>query len=341
MTKIDTQRLERLQKKMAGENLAALVCRLPENVVYLTDYWPHHGFSVAVLPREGKPMLFLPEVELDYSNPDWTDTMPFGWGLLKDGDLYENYQRLLTQASQKLGLKGKRVGVEQSFEVVAPTYRTAEPVVPAKPWADLLAAVFADASLVDITGFIQEVRAVKSDYELGKMRIANEIAESALNKVLGQAGTRHDRSRCRGDGRIPHPRRWPRLQGCPPGARPVRSGRWPGRQHQGHPARPILDLHDPGRRFRDDRAGHRGRRLLVRPDLHGSGWEAERPPEGGLQPPARGPAGCRGPDARRRFLLRSRSGCPSSTWKKPAWANISSTSPDTASGCATTSSFLS
>ena len=42
-----------LQKKMAEEDLAALVCRLPENVVYLTDYWPHHGFSVAVLPREG------------------------------------------------------------------------------------------------------------------------------------------------------------------------------------------------------------------------------------------------------------------------------------------------
>ena len=108
MTIIDTVRLDRLQKKMASEDLAALVCRLPENVVYLTDYWPHHGFSVAVLPREGKPMLFVPEVELDYSNPEWTDTMPFGWGLLKDGDLYENYQRLLSLASQKLGLKGKR-----------------------------------------------------------------------------------------------------------------------------------------------------------------------------------------------------------------------------------------
>jgi Xaa-Pro dipeptidase len=123
---------------------------------------------------------------LDYSNPQWTDTMPFGWGLLKDGDLYQNYQRLLSQASQKLGLSGKRVGVEQSFEVVAPSYRTAEPVVPAKPWADLLSGVFADATLVDITGFIQEVRAVKSDYELAKMRLANEIAESALNKTLAR-----------------------------------------------------------------------------------------------------------------------------------------------------------
>jgi Xaa-Pro dipeptidase len=184
MAKIDTVRLSRLQNKMAGEDLAALVCRLPENVVYLTDYWPHHGFSVAVLPREGKPMLFLPEVELDYSDPEWTDTMPFGWGLLKDGDLYENYRHLLSLAIQKLGLKGKRIGVEQSFEVVAPTYRTAEPVVPAKPWADLLKSVFADSTLVDITGFLQGIRATKSDYELEKLRIANEISESAMNKAI-------------------------------------------------------------------------------------------------------------------------------------------------------------
>jgi Xaa-Pro dipeptidase len=184
MTAIDKARLERLQKKMADENLAALVCRLPENVVYLTDYWPHHGFSVAVMPREGKPLLFLPEVELDYSNPDWTDTMPFGWGLLKDGDLYENYERLLGMANQKLNLTGKRIGVEKSFEVIAPTYRAAEPVVPAKPWNDLLDVVFAKTTLVDITGFLQGVRAIKSDYELGKLRIANEIAESALLKTL-------------------------------------------------------------------------------------------------------------------------------------------------------------
>jgi Xaa-Pro aminopeptidase len=186
MTEIDTTRLARLQKQMAEESLHALVCRLPENVVYLTDYWPHHGFSVAVLPREGKPLLFIPEVELDYSNPDWTDTMPFGWGLLKDGDLYENYNHLLSKTAQKLGLAGKRVGVEKSFEVVAPSYRTAEPVVPAQPWKDLIDTVFAKSTQVDITNFLQELRAIKSDYELNKLRIANQVAEMALGKTLSK-----------------------------------------------------------------------------------------------------------------------------------------------------------
>ncbi|MBT9165657.1 MAG: putative peptidase [Chloroflexi bacterium] len=184
MTEREQIRLERLQAKMAAEDLAALVCRLPENVIYLTDYWPHHGFSVAVLPREGKPMLFVPEVEEEYAQNGWAEVTTFGWGLLKDGGLYENYRRLLTQARQKLGMEGKKVGVEKSFEVVGPTYRSAEPVVPAAPWNNLLADLFSDAELVDAFGLLQGARAIKTDYELRKLKIANEIAEMGIRYAL-------------------------------------------------------------------------------------------------------------------------------------------------------------
>ncbi len=111
---------------------------------------------------------------------------PFGWGLLKDGDLYENYRRLLGQAHAKLGLKGASVGVEKSFEVVGPTYRAAEPVVPAAPWSGLLDEVFADANQVDATDLLQTTRAIKTDYELEKLRIANEIAEMGMNEFLAK-----------------------------------------------------------------------------------------------------------------------------------------------------------
>ncbi len=186
MAKRDTVRLERLQQKMKAAGLDALVCRLPENVVYLTDYWPHHGFSVAVLPTSGKPQLLLPEVEAEYADADWAEVIQFGWGLLKDGDLYDNYRRLLAQAHDRLGLKGAKVGVEKSFEVIGSTYRSAEPVVPAGPWAYLLEQVFADATLVDATDLLQTTRAVKSEYELAKLRVANEIAELGMKAFLAQ-----------------------------------------------------------------------------------------------------------------------------------------------------------
>ncbi len=186
MARPDTVRLERVRQKMKQAGVDALVCRLPENVVYLTDYWPHHGFSVAVLPTSGKPLLMLPEVETEYADSDWAEVIPFGWGLLKDGDLYENYRRLLRQAHDRLSLKGARVGVEKSFEVVGASYRSAEPVVPAAPWSLLLESVFADATLCDGGDVLQNARAVKSNYELGKLRIANEIAELGMDAFLAE-----------------------------------------------------------------------------------------------------------------------------------------------------------
>jgi Xaa-Pro dipeptidase len=182
----DRARIERLQKKMVEEGLDALVCRLSENIVYLTDYWPHHGFSVALITRDGKPLLFAPEVEIEYTKADWAEVTPFGWGLLKDGDLYENYRRLLSEAFDRFGLKGKKVGVERSFEVIAPTYRMAEPVVPSGPWHTLLNEILAEANLVDITDFLQSVRSIKTEYELSKMRIANEIAEMGMLDAISK-----------------------------------------------------------------------------------------------------------------------------------------------------------
>jgi Xaa-Pro dipeptidase len=186
MAENERARIERLQKKMAEEGLDALVCRISENVVYLTDYWPHHGFSVALITRDAKPLLFVPEVEVEYTKSDWAEVIPFGWGLLKDGDLYENYSRLLSEARDRFSLKGKKVGMEGSFEVIAPTYRMAEQVVPCGPWRGLLNKIFAPATLVDATDFLQTVRSIKTDYELSKLRIANEIAEMGLLDTLSK-----------------------------------------------------------------------------------------------------------------------------------------------------------
>jgi Xaa-Pro dipeptidase len=186
MTQIDKPRIERLQKMMAKEDIAALVCRLSENVVYLSDYWPHHGFSGAILPVTGEPLVFVPEVEGEYAELGWAKVQPFGWGLLKDGDLFENYRRILTQAHKSLGLKGKKIGMDKSIEVVSPPYRAAEPVIRATPWNDLMADVFSDAVLLDASDLLQNARAIKSDYTLKKLRIANEISEMGINYGLSK-----------------------------------------------------------------------------------------------------------------------------------------------------------
>ena len=184
MAGYEKQRLLRLQELMKEVDLGALICRLPENVVYLTDYWPHHGISVAVLPAEGRPTLFIPEVEMEWGNQDWAEVVPFGWALLKDQDLYISYRQLLSEVSHKLGLEREKVGVEQALEIVGTTYRHAEPIIPAAPWALLLDELFADAELIDVTDLMQRAKLVKSEYDLRRLQVANEIAHIGASDFL-------------------------------------------------------------------------------------------------------------------------------------------------------------
>ena len=104
----------------------------------------------------------MPEVEARLYQPGLGRCTTFGWGLLKDGDLYENYRRLLTGCLPEAWAERQEGRCRAELEVTAPTYRAAEPVVPGKPWHDLLASVFADATLVDINDFYPEVRAIKT-----------------------------------------------------------------------------------------------------------------------------------------------------------------------------------
>ncbi|NJL92883.1 MAG: aminopeptidase P family protein, partial [Anaerolineae bacterium] len=174
-------RLARLREAMRQAGIDALVCRLPENVMFLTDYWPHHGFSVAVFSQSGEPLLFVPEIEAPYAAQAWATVEEFGWGLLKDGDLYANYERFLGAAIAQLGLGGATVGYEQTFEVVGTTYRSSEPVIPAMPWFSLVQKAFSGAHLVDGAGVLQTARAIKTDYEIEKLKIAAEVAELGMH----------------------------------------------------------------------------------------------------------------------------------------------------------------
>jgi Xaa-Pro aminopeptidase len=171
---------------MAAAGIDALVCRLPENVVYMTDYWPHHGFSVVVFPKDGTPLLYAPEVEEPYAKDAWAEVSLFGWGLLKDGDLYENYRRWLAGVITRLSLKGATVGYEKTFEIVGTTYRSSEPVIPAYPWFDLVESLFADSKLVDAGDVIQTARAIKGEYEIARLRVAGEIAEMGMTEFVNK-----------------------------------------------------------------------------------------------------------------------------------------------------------
>jgi Xaa-Pro dipeptidase len=179
MTK-DLERIERTRKAMQQQKLDALVCRLPENIVMLTGYWPMNGFAFLVFPVDKDPILIAPVPEEELAREGWIERLwTFKWGLVDSGDPYVSISTLLKQAAQDLDLVGKRVGYEGSFEFIAAPYVGAEPSV----FSQVSLTMFQDAfgeNISDATGLIHKLRLYKTPAEAERLRIANDVARMGL-----------------------------------------------------------------------------------------------------------------------------------------------------------------
>lgn len=179
MTK-DLERIQRVRNAMQQQGLDALVCRLPENIVLLTGYWPMNGFAFLVFPLDKEPVLIAPVPEEELARESWFDNVwTYKWGLVDSGDPYVSIASYLKQAAQELGLIGKRVGYEGSFEFIAAPYVGAEPGVFSLVSLGMFQAAFGN-NLVDATSLIHKLRLYKTSGEAERLRVANDIARMGL-----------------------------------------------------------------------------------------------------------------------------------------------------------------
>jgi len=180
MSQVDTERLARTRAALQTAGLAGLVCRLPEDVLLLSGYWPMNGLALLLFPAEGEPILLAPEAEAHLAGNAWVnDVRTFPWGLVDSGDPFESLSRLARQAAADLGLRGKPVGYEGSFEFVAAPYVCAEPGMVSGVTLGLLHDCVSGA-LIDATNLIHRLRACKTPIEAGKLRRANAVARLGL-----------------------------------------------------------------------------------------------------------------------------------------------------------------
>ena len=175
------RRLDQIRESMDQNSLQALVCRLPENILLVTGYWPQTGLSIAVIPLEGDPIVILPREELDLAETSWVeDLRPFDCWQVGLASPHESLGTLLRQAAQDLSLQGRAIGYEGSFELVAPSQMAGEPACFSLPSYSTLAGVFGASELVDATRMLYDLRAVKTPEELDRMTIAHEVAAFGL-----------------------------------------------------------------------------------------------------------------------------------------------------------------
>jgi Xaa-Pro aminopeptidase len=163
---------------MAQRELDALVVRAPDNVLYLTNFWGMKGFDACVFPREGEPVLIClePSAE-DAARTAWTQDLRL-FGGYDAADPRPPGLRALDLAREAAAGYVK-VGLELSLGTQATDRMVGEPTTFPKAWFD----AFPDA--IDATPLLSGARAVKTDQEIERMRLANEIAAAAMEHVQG------------------------------------------------------------------------------------------------------------------------------------------------------------
>jgi Xaa-Pro aminopeptidase len=183
---IDSVKLDRVRTLMAAEGLDTLVVRTPDNVSYLTNYWPMKGYDIAVLPLEGEPTLFVMEPQCEEAQATaWTaDVRPFPFYDPDDPrpPALRAQDRCLALLRERGG--GGRVGLEHSQGTQAADRMVGEPTVFWAGWFNGFGAV--SDEVVDGAPLLARARMIKTAQEIERLRLANELATLAMEHVREQ-----------------------------------------------------------------------------------------------------------------------------------------------------------
>jgi Xaa-Pro dipeptidase len=173
----DETKLGRVRALMAEEGLDALVVRAPDNVVYLANFWGMKGYEAIVFPREGEATLVCLEASAeDAARTAWTDDVRYLRGYADD-DPRPPLARTIELAAEAAHDHGT-VGLELSLGTQASDRMVGEPTTFTHDWFHSFGTDIADA-----TPLLARARAIKTEQELDRMRLANEIAAAAMEHM--------------------------------------------------------------------------------------------------------------------------------------------------------------
>jgi Xaa-Pro aminopeptidase len=170
----DDVKLDRVRSLMGEEGLEALVVRAPDDVLYLTNFWGMKGYEAVVFPQKGEPTLVCLEASAeDAARTAWTEDVRYLRGYADDDPRppLARTTELATEAARDYGT----VGLELSLGTQASDRMVGEPTTFTRDWFHAFGTDVADA-----TPLLARARALKTDQELERMRLANEIAAAAM-----------------------------------------------------------------------------------------------------------------------------------------------------------------
>jgi Xaa-Pro aminopeptidase len=175
----DDAKLDRVREFVREAELDALVVRAPDNVVYLTNFWGMKGYDAVVFPAEGEPTLIAlePSAE-DAADTAWTTDVRLFAGY-DEKDPRPPTARTQDLAQQVVREQGyERVGLELTLGTQASDRMVGEPTTFTHDWFHAFGT-----NVEDATPLLARARAIKTEQEIKRLRIANEIAADAMEHV--------------------------------------------------------------------------------------------------------------------------------------------------------------
>jgi len=177
---MDNSKLNRVRTLMKDQDIAAIVVRAPDNILYLTNYWCMKGYDAAVFPQEGDAVLIAIEPQLaDAQRNSWTDDIRLFKSYHPSDPRPPQYRALEStlQVLKERHLTDK-VAIELNMGTQSADRMIGEPTTPTQNYFDAFRKV--SGQVVDATPLLSEARAIKTTQEIERMRLANELAALAM-----------------------------------------------------------------------------------------------------------------------------------------------------------------
>ena len=176
---VDVPRRSAVRQFLAQEDLSGWIGWRPDELILLLGHFPHWGVSVCLFPREGQPVLIVPELEPRDHYPIDTEIITYGWGRME----CSNPQRALCEALQRViksrGLTGSHLGYAEGYRQNSPSGCFAE--FPPIHWnaKDLMESI-APGNARECGAAFQKLYEIKTAKEISAIRLANQVAVRAL-----------------------------------------------------------------------------------------------------------------------------------------------------------------
>jgi Xaa-Pro aminopeptidase len=178
---LDNTKLDRVRSLMKDQGVTALVCRAPDNVLYLTNYWCMKGYDAVVFPSEGEPTLIaLEPQQADAERNSWTKDILYFKGY-DERDPRPPQFRAFDRAFDVLKKRGltDKVAVELNMGTQSADRMVGEPTTFMLSYFDSFKSFCKE--VVDATPLLNQARSIKTTQEIERMKLANELAALAMD----------------------------------------------------------------------------------------------------------------------------------------------------------------